>query len=98
MINEATTKLNAAIYARVSTSDQHNEIQVGELSEYVARRGWELTGTYQDTISGAKAKRPGLDALMADARLHKFDVVLVWKLDRFGRSLMNCVMACFSTG
>jgi DNA invertase Pin-like site-specific DNA recombinase len=42
-------------------------------------------------MSGAKAQRPGLDALMADSRLHKFDAVIVWKLDRFGRSLINCV-------
>jgi len=83
--------LKAAIYARVSTADQHNEIQVRELTEYVQRRGWELAGVYQDQISGAKASRPGLDKLMADARQRRFDVVLVWKLDRFGRSLVHCV-------
>ena len=83
--------MKAAIYVRVSTSDQHNEIQIKELTDYVARRGWELAGVYQDQMSGAKAQRPGLDALMADARLHKFDAVIVWKLDRFGRSLINCV-------
>jgi DNA invertase Pin-like site-specific DNA recombinase len=83
--------MKAAIYARVSTTDQHNEIQVRELIDYIGRRGWDLAGIYQDQMSGAKAKRPGLDALMADARLHNFDAVLVWKLDRFGRSLMNCV-------
>jgi DNA invertase Pin-like site-specific DNA recombinase len=81
----------AAIYARVSTTDQHNEIQVTELTEYVERRGWTLGGVYQDQISGAKGKRPGVDALMADARPHKFDVVLVWKLDRFGRSVIDLV-------
>jgi DNA invertase Pin-like site-specific DNA recombinase len=83
--------MNAAIYARVSTTDQKNELQIHELTEYVERRGWSLAGIYQDQMSGAKAQRPGLDALMADARLHKFSVVMVWKLDRFGRSLMNCV-------
>ncbi|HZO55375.1 MAG TPA: recombinase family protein, partial [Bryobacteraceae bacterium] len=83
--------IRAAIYARVSTTDQHNEIQIRELTEYVERRGWNLAAIYQDKVSGAKAKRPGLDAMMADARLRKFDVVLVLKLDRFGRSLMNCV-------
>jgi DNA invertase Pin-like site-specific DNA recombinase len=83
--------VKAAIYCRVSTTDQRNEIQIRELSEYVERRGWELAGVYQDQMSGAKARRPGLDALMADARLHKFDAVLVLKLDRFGRSLVNCV-------
>jgi len=83
--------MRAAIYARVSTSDQHNAIQVRELTEYLQRRGWELAGTYQDTMSGAKATRPGLDKLMADAQQRRFDAVLVWKLDRFGRSLVHCV-------
>src|SRR5258708_31391693 len=83
--------MRAAIYARVSTTDQHNEIQINELTEYVNRRGWELTGVHQDQMSGAKAKRPGLDALMADAHQRKIDVVVVMKLDRFGRSLMNCI-------
>jgi putative DNA-invertase from lambdoid prophage Rac len=50
-----------------------------------------LVATYQDQISGAKANRPGLDKLMADAQQRRFYVVLVWKLDRFGRSLMRCV-------
>jgi DNA invertase Pin-like site-specific DNA recombinase len=83
--------MKAAIYARVSTVDQHNAIQIRELTEYVQRRGWVLAGTYQDTMSGAKANRPGLDKLMADARQRRFDAVLVWKLDRFGRSLVHCV-------
>jgi DNA invertase Pin-like site-specific DNA recombinase len=50
-----------------------------------------LAGTYQDTMSGAKATRPGLDKLMTDAQQRRFDAVLVWKLDRFGRSLVHCV-------
>ena len=83
--------MRAALYARVSTADQHNAIQIRELTDYVERRGWELAGVYQDTISGAKANRPGLDLLMADARQRRFDAVLVWKLDRFGRSLVHCV-------
>src|SRR5450631_3687774 len=83
--------MRVAIYARVSTTDQTNAIQIRELTEYVERRAWELTGTYQDQMSGAKASRPGLDQLIADARQRKFDVVVVWKLDRFGRSLVHCV-------
>ena len=83
--------MKSAIYARVSTADQHNAIQVRELTDYIQRRGWELAGIYQDQISGAKANRPGLDKLMCDARQRRFDVVLVWKLDRFGRSLVHCV-------
>ena len=83
--------MNAAIYARVSTIDQTNAIQVSELKDYVERRGWNLTSVYQDQMSGAKASRPGIDQLMADARRRQFDVVVVWKLDRFGRSLVHCV-------
>jgi putative DNA-invertase from lambdoid prophage Rac len=83
--------MKTAIYARVSTTDQTNTIQVRELKEYVERRGWEVAGIYQDQMSGAKASRPGLDQLMADARLRRFDAVAVWKLDRFGRSLVHCV-------
>jgi len=83
--------MKTAIYARVSTTDQINAIQIRELKEYVERRGWELTSVHQDQMSGAKASRPGLDQLMADARRRKFDVVVVWKLDRFGRSLVHCV-------
>lgn len=83
--------MRAAIYARVSTSDQNNAIQIRELTEYIERRHWEAAGVYQDQISGAKVSRPGLDRLMADARVRRFDAVLVWKLDRFGRSLVHCV-------
>jgi DNA invertase Pin-like site-specific DNA recombinase len=83
--------MKAAMYARVSTSDQTCTLQICELREYIERRKWECAGVYRDSMSGAKASRPGLDQLMADARLHRFDVVLVWKLDRFGRSLVHCV-------
>src|SRR5215471_5530635 len=84
--------LNAAIYARVSTQDQNCEMQVRELKEYAARRGWQVVGEYVDTgWSGAKASRPELDRLMKDAALRRFDAVLVWKLDRFGRSVRNCL-------
>jgi len=83
--------IRAALYCRVSTTDQNNALQIRELTEYVQRRGWELVGTYQDTISGAKASRPGLERLMTDARLRQFDAVVVYKLDRWGRSLVHCV-------
>jgi putative DNA-invertase from lambdoid prophage Rac len=85
--------MHVSIYARVSTTDQSNTIQIRELTEYAARRGWTVAGVYQDHLSGAKASRPGLDRLMADARCRRFDAVLVWKLDRFGRSLVHCVNA-----
>ena len=83
--------MKAAIYARVSTTDQNSELQLREIQEYANRQGWEIVETYQDTISGTKASRPGLNRLMADAMARKFRRLLVWKLDRFGRSLVDCL-------
>jgi len=81
-----------AIYARVSTTDQSCEMQLRELREYVGKRGWEVYAEYVDTgFSGAAASRPRLDQLLRDARLCKFEAVLVWKLDRWGRSVAHCV-------
>ena len=83
--------VNVALYVRVSTADQDCELQLRELQEYANRFGWKIVETYQETMSGAKTSRPGLDQLLADARQRKFDCVLVWKLDRFGRSLVDCL-------
>lgn len=84
--------MRTAIYARVSTTDQTCEMQLQELREYAARRGWEIAGEYVDTgWSGAKASRPQFDRLLKDARLRKVDCILVWKLDRWGRSVSNLV-------
>lgn len=84
--------IRVVIYARVSTQDQNCEMQVRELREYAQRRGWIISGEYLDTgWSGAKASRPELDRLMHHASLRHFDAVLVWKLDRFGRSVRNCL-------
>jgi len=80
----------AAIYVRVSTQDQSNEMQLHELREYASRMGWR-TVEYSDKTSGTKASRPGLDRLMADARARKFDVVICYKLDRFARSLTQLI-------
>jgi putative DNA-invertase from lambdoid prophage Rac len=80
-----------ALYARVSTVDQNPEMQLRDLQAHADREGWQIVGTYQDVISGAKANRPGLNRLMADAQARKFDCLLVWKLDRFGRSLVDCL-------
>jgi DNA invertase Pin-like site-specific DNA recombinase len=81
-----------AIYARVSTSDQSCQMQLHELREYVAKRDWQVFAEYVDTgFSGAAASRPELDRLLRDARLRKFEGVLVWKLDRWGRSVAHCV-------
>jgi putative DNA-invertase from lambdoid prophage Rac len=81
---------SCAIYARVSTTDQDCEIQLAELRDYVRRRDWTIQGEYIDQgISGSKASRPALYRLMTDAAKRLFDVVLVWKLDRFGRSVLH---------
>jgi DNA invertase Pin-like site-specific DNA recombinase len=81
-----------AIYARVSTYDQHCEQQLAELRAYAQRMGWEIADEYVDHgESGAKRSRPALNRLMADARMRKFDVLSVWKIDRFGRSLTDLV-------
>ena len=84
-------KIRAALYTRVSTTDQNHELQRRELLTQTDRPGWEITETYEDMTSGAKTTRPALDRLLADARARKFDVVLVWKLDRFGRNLLHCL-------
>lgn len=82
--------VRAAIYARVSTTDQNCELQLRELREYVSRRGWEPAGEYVDAgVSGTKASRPALDRLMAAAAHRDLDCVLVWKIDRFGRSVLH---------
>ena len=68
----------AGIYVRVSTPDQHVESQLYDLREFAAQRGFEVVHEYEDRgVCGQKARRPGLDALMADARRKKFSVVLV---------------------
>jgi DNA invertase Pin-like site-specific DNA recombinase len=82
-----------AIYSRVSTSgSQSVDMQLLDLRELAKRRDFELVGEYCDEgISGSKESRPALDALLRDARRRKFDAVLVWKLDRLGRSLVHLV-------
>ena len=80
----------AAIYVRVSTADQHVESQLYDLRELAAQRGYEVAGIYSDCgISGKRARRPGLDALIADARRKKFSVVLVAAFDRVARSVKH---------
>jgi putative DNA-invertase from lambdoid prophage Rac len=82
--------IRAVIYARVSTQDQNASMQVRELRDYATRRGWLIVKEFVDTgWSGSKASRPELDNLMRDAALRRFDAVLVYKLDRFGRSVLN---------
>jgi DNA invertase Pin-like site-specific DNA recombinase len=79
----------AALYLRVSTLGQNPESQLHDLRALAAQRGLQIVAEYTDRISGAKAKRPGLDQMMADARRGKFDVVLVWGFDRVARSVRH---------
>ena len=80
----------AAIYARVSTPDQHIETQLYQLRELAARRGFEVVREYKDIgVSGSKARRKGLDELMADAHRRKFSIVLVAAFDQVARSVKH---------
>jgi DNA invertase Pin-like site-specific DNA recombinase len=79
----------AVLYMRVSTVDQHPESQLHDLRELARQRGYEIVHEYTDRISGTKAKRPGLDELMRDARRGRFDIVLVWASDRIARSVRH---------
>ena len=79
----------AGLYMRVSTIDQHPETQFLDLRQLAAQRGYEIVHEYTDRISGVKAKRPGLDQMMSDARRGRFDVVLVWASDRIARSVKH---------
>ena len=86
----------AALYARVSTNGhgQTVEPQLLELREYCERRGWQIAGEFVDVgISGAKERRPELDRLMAEAKRKRFDAVIVYRYDRFARSLRHLVNA-----
>ena len=76
----------AVLYMRVSTVDQHPESQLHDLRQLAQQRGFEIVREYTDKISGTKARRPGLDELLHDARRGRFDTVLVWAFDRIGRS------------
>jgi DNA invertase Pin-like site-specific DNA recombinase len=88
--------VRTALYARVSTSDkgQDPEVQLRELREYCRRRGFAIAGEYIDVgVSGAKDSRPELNKLMLDAAKRKFDAVVVWRFDRFARSVSHLLRA-----
>jgi DNA invertase Pin-like site-specific DNA recombinase len=88
--------MKVALYARVSTAGngQDPQVQLRELREYCERRGWAVAGEYVDVgISGTKEKRPSLDRLLADAHRRRFDAVVVWKFDRFARSVSHLLRA-----
>src|ERR1700751_3723947 len=85
----AAVMKRAALYLRVSTLDQHPETQLYDLRQMAQQRGYEIVEEYTDTISGARARRPGLDAMMRDARRGRFEVLLVWASDRIARSVKH---------
>jgi DNA invertase Pin-like site-specific DNA recombinase len=88
--------VRAAIYARVSTANNGQDpvVQTREIREYCERRGWQLVGEYVELgISGAKEKRPELDRLMSGAHRRRFDAIVVWKFDRFARSVSHLLRA-----
>jgi putative DNA-invertase from lambdoid prophage Rac len=94
MMSTVIKAQRVGLYARVSTvAGQSPEMQLQELREYAGRRGWQVVQEYIDRSSGAKESRPALNRLMADAHQRKFDVIAVWKIDRFGRSLKHLVNA-----
>jgi DNA invertase Pin-like site-specific DNA recombinase len=82
-----------ALYARVSTNNgmQDPEMQLSELREYATRRDLIITAEYVDHASGSKESRASLNRLMQDAHSRRFDIVLIWKIDRWGRSLKHLV-------
>jgi len=83
-----------AIYARVSTTDHCTESQLLDLRRYVRERGWNSFREYVDEgISGTKNSRPALNELMNDTKNRRFDVVLVWRFDRFARSTKHLILA-----
>jgi len=90
----ASSITRVAIYGRVSTLNHGQDVslQTRDLREYCERRGWTVIGEYVEVgVSGMKERRPELDRLLAAAYSGRFDAVLVWKLDRFGRSLRHLV-------
>ncbi len=84
----------SARYARVSTTDQSTESQLLDLRRYTRERGWHLYREFCDNgVSGTKDSRPALNELMNSAKKRRFDVVLVWRFDRFARSTKHLILA-----
>lgn len=82
----------AALYLRVSTSDQHTENQRPEVERVVATRKLDLVHVYEESVSAAK-RRPEFDRMLDDARRGKFDVLVIWAIDRFGRNMFGNIQA-----
>jgi DNA invertase Pin-like site-specific DNA recombinase len=103
MVDTAHKTKRAALYVRVSTNnratrnqavfEQNPEVQELPLRQMAEQRNWSVVRVYSDRMSGSKANRPGLNALMSDARRGTFDIVVVWRFDRFARSIEQLVLA-----
>jgi DNA invertase Pin-like site-specific DNA recombinase len=94
MILTSSRQPRVALYLRVSTADQHVDNQAHELRALATTRGWRVVGEYTDEgVSGSKDRRPALDRLMLDARRGRLDIIAVWSLDRWGRSLAHVCTA-----
>lgn len=83
--------MKVAIYCRVSTEEQNAKTQERELSQFCENRAYSVFKIYTDVVSGSKESRPGLNELMNDAYNKNFDAVVIWKLDRLGRSLKHLI-------
>lgn len=95
-MNTESSTLRAAIYARVSTvnAGQNPAVQTRELEEYCQRRAWKIQDIYVDNgVSGKKDSRPQLNRMMQAAHERRFDVVVVWRFDRFARSVFHLLRA-----
>ncbi len=90
------TDKRVALYVRVSTKDQSVDMQLNDLERYSKERGFKVFKIYNDNgVSGTKESRPALSELMNDAKKRKFDIVLVWRFDRFARSTKHLVNALY---
>ena len=92
----STSGMHAAIYLRVSRDDQTTENQRLVLERVAGQRGWLITETYEDQgVSGAKGRdqRPAFDQMLKDAVRRRYDILMVWSIDRFGRSVLHVANA-----
>ena len=90
------TDKRVALYVRVSTKDQSVDMQLNDLDRYSKERGFKIFKVYKDNgVSGTKESRPALSELINDAKKRKFDIVLVWRFDRFARSTKHLVNALY---
>jgi len=93
-MSKSSSPTRAAIYARVSTTDQTTKNQTRQLKSYCENRGWKVVKIFEDRgVSGSQASRPGLDALMEQVRQGRYQAVVVWKFDRFARSTQHLLQA-----